>query len=145
MIKKLIKLFKKTKTKKRVVVNKKDKAEIINFVNKAKKTNKIQTEKMEIRKMDNLAKELVENYLKASRRSFLDMGYCFYLFLFRILQRMIFEFSFPIYRHYLKTASKEIINNHKQWLHEFKEWDEAPTITRVSGEKKLDDENNTIH
>ena len=40
MIKKLIKLFKKTKTKKNVVVNKKDKAEIINFVNKAKKTNK---------------------------------------------------------------------------------------------------------
>ena len=80
MIKKLIKLFKKTKTKKNVVVNKKDKAEIINFVNKAKKTNKIQTEKMEIRKMDNLAKELFENYLKASRRSFLDMGYCFYLF-----------------------------------------------------------------
>ena len=58
---------------------------------------------------------------------------------------MIFQFSFPLYRHYLKTTSKEIINNHKQWLHEFKEWDEAPTELRLFGEKKSDDENNTIH
>ena len=75
----------------------------------------------------NIVKELVENYLRASRKSFLDMGYCFYLFLFRVLQRMIFQFSYPVYRHYLKSTSKEILNNHKEWLHEFEEWDQAPT------------------
>ena len=95
--------------------------------------------------MDVLAKELVENYLKASRRSFLDMGYCFYIFLFRLLQRMIFQFSYPVYRHYLKTTSKEILNNHKEWMHEFKEWDEAPTEGKLIGEKKKDHENDTIH
>jgi hypothetical protein len=86
MIKKIIKLFKKTKklkNKKIVVRKKQHNAEIINFINKSK--NKVQTEKMEMKKMDNLAKELVENYLMASRKSFLDMGYCFYLFLFRVL------------------------------------------------------------
>ena len=31
--------------------------------------------------MDNLAKELVETYFKASRKSFLDMGYCAYFFI----------------------------------------------------------------
>ena len=40
--------------------------------------------------MDNLSKELVDSYFKASRKSFLDMGYCAYLILFRVLQRMIF-------------------------------------------------------
>ena len=49
MIKKIIKLFKKTKklkNKKIVVRKKQHKAEIINFINKSK--NKVQTEKMEI-------------------------------------------------------------------------------------------------
>ena len=139
----LRKLKKNKKTKSMIVKN--DKSEVINFVNKSKNSNKIQTEQMEVKKMDALAKELVENYLKASRRSFLDMGYCFYIFLFRLLQRMIFQFSYPVYRHYLKTTSKEILNNHKEWMHEFKEWDEAPTEGKLIGEKKKDHENDTIH
>ena len=144
MKKKIVNFFKKFKKTKSMVV-KNNRSEVINFVNKSKNTNKIQTEQMEIKKMDALAKELVENYLKASRRSFLDMGYCFYIFLFRLLQRMILQFSYPVYRHYLKTTSKEILNNHKEWMHEFKEWDEAPTEGKLIGEKKKDYENDTIH
>ena len=144
MIKKIFKLFKK-KTKFKKKIKKGNKAEVINFINKSKKNNKIQTNADEARKMDNLAKELVENYLRASRKSFLDMGYCFYLFLFRVLQRMIFQFSYPVYRHYLKATCKEILNNHKEWLHEFKEWDEAPSESKLIGEKKPDNENDTIH
>ena len=147
MKKKIVNFFRKfkknKKTKSRIVKN--DKSKVINFVNRSKNSNKIQTEQMEVKKMDVLAKELVENYLKASRRSFLDMGYCFYIFLFRLLQRMILQFSYPVYRHYLKTTSKEILNNHKEWMHEFKEWDEAPTEGKLIGEKKKDLENDTIH
>ena len=149
MIKKIFKLFKKKKIKKNLIKEnlekKKKKAEVINFINKSKNQSKIQTEKMEIKKMDNLAKELVENYLRASKKSFLDMGYCFYLFLFRLLQRMIFQFSYPLYRHYLKATSKEVLHNHKEWLHEFKEWDQAPTEGKLIGEKKSDNENDTLH
>ena len=147
MKKKILNFFKKLKKNKKTksMIVKNDKSKVINFVNKSKNSNKIQTEQMEVKKMDALAKELVENYLKASKRSFLDMGYCFYIFLFRILQRMIFQFSYPVYRHYLKTTSKEILNNHKEWMHEFKEWDEAPTEGKLIGEKKKDHENDTIH
>ena len=147
MKKKILNFFRKLKKNKKTksMIVKNDKSEVINFVNKSKNSNKIQTEQMEVKKMDALAKELVENYLKASRRSFLDMGYCFYIFLFRLLQRMIFQFSYPVYRHYLKTTSKEILNNHKEWMHEFKEWDEAPTEGKLIGEKKKDHENDTIH
>ena len=147
MKKKILNFFRKLKKNKKTksMIVKNDKSEVINFVNISKNSNKIQTEQMEVKKMDVLAKELVENYLKASRRSFLDMGYCFYIFLFRLLQRMIFQFSYPVYRHYLKTTSKEILNNHKEWMHEFKEWDEAPTEGKLIGEKKKDHENDTIH
>ena len=147
MKKKILNFFRKLKKNKKTksMIVKNDKSKVINFVNRSKNSNKIQTEQMEVKKMDVLAKELVENYLKASRKSFLDMGYCFYVFLFRLLQRMIFQFSYPVYRHYLRTTSKEILNNHKEWMHEFKEWDEAPTEGKLIGEKKKDHENDTIH
>ena len=146
MVKKIINLFKKTKKKKKKKkIKKQDSAEIIDFVNKSKETNKIQTEQMEMKKMDNLAKDLVDSYFKASRKSFLDMGYCAYLLLFRLLQRMIIHLSYPIYRHYLNSTTKQIVNYHKQWLHEFKEWNEASSERKLPGEKKDDYENDTIH
>jgi len=148
MIKKIFRLFKKkkkSKTRLQKEIKKNNKAEVINFINKSKKNKKIQTNADEARKMDNLAKELVENYLTASRKSFLDMGYCFYIFLFRVLQRMIYQFSYPVYRHYLKLTSNHILNNHKEWLHEFKEWDQAPTDGNLIGEKKKGKDNDTLH
>jgi len=143
MVKKIVNLFKKTKKKKKI--KKQDSAEIIDFVNKSKENNKIQTEQMEMKKMDNLAKDLVDSYFKASRKSFLDMGYCAYLLLFRLLQRMLFHLSYPVYRHYLNQTTKQMVNYHKQWLHEFKEWNEASSERKLPGEKKDDYENDTIH
>jgi hypothetical protein len=72
--------------------NKKDKDKknnILNFVNKSKENKKIQTEDDEIKRMDDLAKELVDVYYKASKKSFLSVGNCFYLFIYRVLQKMI--------------------------------------------------------
>ena len=148
MIKKIINLFKgkkKQKIKKETLINKKNNAKVINFITTAKNKKKIQTEKMEINKMDELAQELVENYRVASNKSFLNIGYCFYFLLFRVMQMMIFQISFPIYRYYHSTASKQIIRNHKAWLHEFKEWNEAPTEKKLIGEKRKDDESETLH
>ena len=148
MIKKIINLFKskkKQKIKKETLINKKNSAEVINFVNTAKKKKKIQTEKMEINKMDELAIELVENYRVASNKSFLSIGYCFYFLLFRVMQMMIFQISFPMYRYYHRSASKQIIRDHKIWLHEYKEWNEAPTEKKLIGEKRKDDESETLH
>tara|TARA_B100000959_G_scaffold257893_1_gene292356 strand:+ start:66 stop:512 length:447 start_codon:yes stop_codon:yes gene_type:complete len=148
MIKKIINLFKskkRKKIKKEIQNNKKINAEVINFVNTAKKNKKIQTEKMEINKMDELARELVENYRVASNKSFLNIGYCFYFLLFRVMQMMIFQISFPVYRYYHRAVSKQIIRDHKAWLHEFKEWDEAPTEKKLIGEKRKDDESETLH
>ena len=44
-----------------------------------------------------------------------------------------------------KITSKEILNNHKEWLHEYKEWDKAPTEGNLIGETKKDSDNDTLH
>jgi len=144
MVKKIFQLFKK-KSKSKKKIKEEKKAEVINFINKSKQSNKIQTEKMETKKMDNLAKEIVDNYFKTSTKSFLDIGYCSYIILYRVLQRMLFELSYPVYRHYLNHTTKQLVNYHKQWLHEFKEWNEASSERKLIGEKKDDNENDTIH
>ena len=43
---------------------------ILNFVNKSKENKKIQTEDDEFKRMDALAKELVDVYYKASKKAF---------------------------------------------------------------------------
>ena len=45
----------------------------------------------------------------------------------------------------MDSQKKEILNNHKEWLHEFKEWDKAPTEGNLIGEKKKDSDNDTLH
>ena len=52
-------------------VRKKKTAKIINFISKSKKINRIQTEDMEQTRMDALAKEMVDNYYGATKKSFL--------------------------------------------------------------------------
>ena len=59
------------KDKKKITKNKKKKsAEIVNFINKSKVNNKIQTEQMEARRMDNLSKELVDSYEQLEEKKF---------------------------------------------------------------------------
>tara|TARA_B100001063_G_scaffold160270_1_gene149641 strand:- start:390 stop:776 length:387 start_codon:yes stop_codon:yes gene_type:complete len=124
---------------------KKKSAKIINFINKSKENNKIQTEDSEIKRMDNLAKELVDVYYDAATKSFLDIGYCFYFFTYRVLQRMIASTSFPVYQNYFKGAAKEILKNYDKWIEKYKDWDGASINDKVKGSNKPRNESDTIH
>ena len=120
-------------------------AKIINFVNKSKENKKILTEREEFNRMDALAKELVDVYYKASKKSFLSVGYCFYLFIYRVLQMMIAQISFPLYRHYYRYASKQILENYEEWIKEYKDWDGSSINDKIEGANKPQDESDTIH
>ena len=120
-------------------------AKIINFVNKSKENKKILTEREEFDRMDALAKELVDVYYKASKKSFLSVGYCFYLFIYRVLQMMIAQISFPLYRHYYRYASKQILENYEEWIKEYKDWDGSSINDKIEGANKPQDESDTIH
>ena len=125
--------------------NEKKSAKIINFVNKSKENKKILTEREEFDRMDALAKELVDVYYKASKKSFLSVGYCFYLFIYRVLQMMIAQISFPLYRHYYRYASKQILENYEEWIKEYKDWDGSSINDKIEGANKPQDESDTIH
>ena len=142
MVKKIFDPFKKNKKKKE---KKQKTAKIINFVNKSKEQKKIVTEREEIKRMDALAKELVDVYYDAARKSILDLAYCFYFLIFRVLQRTISRVSFPIYQYYYKSASKEILSTYNQWIEKYKDWDGASLNDNVEGSKKPRNESDTVH
>ena len=151
MTKKIKTLFKDKK--KRTIKEKKrshNKAEkkvdnLIPFINKSAKSGKIQTEECERTRIDTLAKELIDSFAKSINRSFLNVGDCWSIFIFRTLQTMIFYLSYPVYRYFLNSASEQVTRNHKEWLSSFKEWETAKPKDEILGEKKKDNENDTIH
>ena len=118
---------------------------IINFIKKLKKDKKIVTNKDEYNRLDNLAKELVDVYFKSSKQSFFSIGYCFYVFIFRALQKLIANTSFPLYRYWYRTASKEILENYNLWIEEYKNWDGTSINDKIEGANKPKDESDTIH
>ena len=118
---------------------------IINFIKKLKKDKKIVTNKDEYNRLDNLAKELVDVYFKSSKQSFFSIGYCFYVFIFRALQKLIANTSFPLYRYWYRTASKEILENYNLWIEEYKNWDGTSIDDKIEGANKPKDESDTIH
>ena len=118
---------------------------IINFVKKLKKDKKIVTNKDEHNRLDNLAKELVDVYFKSSKQSFFSIGYCFYVFIFRALQKLIANTSFPLYRYWYRTASKEILENYNLWMDEYKNWDGTSIDDKIEGANKPQDESDTVH
>ena len=123
----------------------KKKGKIINFVNRSKQNKKIQTDRDEFERLDALAKELVDVYYKSAKTSFFSIGYCFYLFIFRVLQSMIAQTSFPLYRYWYRTASKEVLENYDEWMKEYKYWDGTSINDKVEGKNKPQDESDTIH
>ena len=135
----------KLSMKKKILKKKvKKTAKIINFISKSKKINRIQTEDMEQTRMDALAKEMVDNYYGATKKSFLDSALCLYYLLYRVIQKMMVHTSFPVYQNYHKFACEQNLENYKKWLNKSNERDGGAIHNKVV-EAKVGNENDTIH
>ena len=149
MIKKIIKFLKKRRRKSRFQNNSSvssfsKKSNILPFIKTLNRKKNIETEETEQKRIDKVAIDLTDNFNSIARKSFLDMGRCYYIFLFRTLQSMIWNLSYPVYRHYFESVRKQIVRNHKNLLNRFSEWESSPE-ERLIGEKKPDNENDTLH
>ena len=149
MIKKIIKFLEKRRRKSRFQNNSSvssfsKKSNILPFIKTLNRKKNIETEETEQKRIDKVAIYLTDNFNSIARKSFLDMGRCYYIFLFRTLQSMIWNLSYPVYRHYFESVRKQIVRNHKNLLNRFSEWESSPE-ERLIGEKKPDNENDTLH
>ena len=95
---------------------KKNKSKIVEFKTKSLKEQKIETNQDIWNKMDSYAKELVEAFDEKTNRENIDRDHCLYLFHYRLMQKMMFKMSYPAFKYYTRSVSKQLLEHHKEFM-----------------------------
>ena len=109
--------FKDKKTNKN-----KSKSKILEFKTKSLKEQKIETNQDIWNKMDLYAKELVEAFDEKTNRENIDRDHCLYLFHYRLMQKMMFKMSYPAFKYYTRSVSRQLLEHHKEFMNSLDEW-----------------------
>ena len=72
--------------------------------------------------MDLYAKELVEAFDEKTNRENIDRDHCLYLFHYRLMQKMMFRMSYPAFKYYTKSVSRQLLEHHKEFMNSLDEW-----------------------
>jgi len=101
---------------------KKNKSKILEFKIKSLKEQKIETSQDIWNKMDLYAKELVEAFDEKTNRENIDRDHCLYLFHYRLMQKMMLKMSYPAFKYYTRSVSKQLLEHHKKFMTSLDEW-----------------------
>ena len=101
---------------------KKNKSKILEFKTKSLKEQKIETNQDIWNKMDCYAKELVEAFDEKTNRENIDRDHCLYLFHYRLMQKMMIKMSYPAFKYYTRSVSRQLLEHHKEFMNSLDEW-----------------------
>ena len=101
---------------------KKNKSKILEFKTKPLKDQKIETNQDIWNKMDSYAKELVEAFDEKTNRENIDRDHCLYLFHYRLMQKMMIKMSYPAFKYYTRSVSRQLLEHHKEFMNSLDEW-----------------------
>ena len=101
---------------------KKNKSKILEFKTKSLKEQKIETNQDIWNKMDSYAKELVDAFDEKTNRENIDRDHCLYLFHYRLMQRMMMRMSYPAFKYYTRSVSRQLLEHHKEFMNSLDEW-----------------------
>ena len=112
---------------------------------KSKKPDSEWRRKKEIDRIDDLSKELVNNFNKTTSTSTLDPGTIYYYFLFRVLQRMIFSMSYSEYRWIVKEIPSQLVERFKDMMKKYPEIGDHHDNGKTLFEEDKENYDKTIH
>ena len=72
--------------------------------------------------MDSYAKELVEAFDEKTNRENIDRDHCLYLFHYRLIQKMMIKMSYPAFKYYTRSVSRQLLDQHKEFMVSLDEW-----------------------
>ena len=102
------------------------KLNVIPFKTKSLKEQKIETDQEIWNRMDSFSKELVQAYKLKTQKESIDHDHCWYIFYFRVMQKMMFEMSYPAFKYYTTSVSRQLLKQHKDFMNSFDEWTSNP-------------------
>ena len=99
---------------------------LLPFKTKSLKEKKIETHNEIWEKMDAFSKELVDAFKEKSTREALSSEECWYIFYFRVMQRMQHEMSYPSFKFYTNWTSRQLLKSHKNFMNSLDDWTSDP-------------------
>ena len=95
---------------------------VVPFKTKSLKEQKIETNQDIWNKMDSYAKELVEAFDEKTNRENIDRDHCLYLFHYRLMQKMMYRMSYPAFKYYTRSVSRQLLDQHKEFMNSLDDW-----------------------
>ena len=125
---------------------KKNKSKILEFKTKSLKEQKIETNQDIWNKMDSYAKELVEAFDEKTNRENIDRDHCLYLFHYRLMQKMMIKMSYPAFKYYTRSVSRQLLEHHKEFMNSLDEWTSASDDGQDDFGRRIEaNKNKTLH
>ena len=125
---------------------KKNKSKILEFKTKSLKEQKIETNQDIWNKMDSYAKELVEAFDEKINRENIDRDHCLYLFHYRLMQKMMIKMSYPAFKYYTRSVSRQLLEHHKEFMNSLDEWTSTSDDGQDDFGRRIEaNKNKTLH
>ena len=99
---------------------------VIPFKSKSLKDQKLETEQEIWNKIDCFSRELVSAFKDKTHKESIDHDHCWYIFYFRVMQQMMFQQSYPAFKYYTTSVSRQLLKHHKDFMNSFDEWTSNP-------------------
>ena len=93
---------------------------------KSLKEQKIETDQEIWNKMDSFSREIVKAFTDKTHKESIDHDHCYYIFYYRVMQEMMFQMSYPAFKYYTTSVSRQLLKHHKDFMSSFDEWTSNP-------------------
>ena len=126
--------------------NSKELLNVVPFKTKSLKQQKIETDQEIWEKMDVFSKELVKAFKDRTHKESIDHDHCWYIFYYRVMQEMMFQMSYPAFKFYKTSVSRQLLKHHKDFMSSFDEWtSNSEDEEDCFGRSKIIKKNKTLH
>ena len=113
---------------------------------KSLKDQKIETDQEIWNKMDSFSKELVKAYRVKTHKESIDHEHSWYIFYYRVMQEMTLHMSYPSFKYYTTSVSRQLLKHHKEFMNSFDEWTSNPEDEEdLFGRSKIIKKDKTLH
>ena len=120
-------------------------AKVIPFKTKTLKQLKVETNQDIFDKMDAFSKELIQAFRDKTNREGIDRDISLYLFHYRLMQEMMFKMSYPAFKYYTRSVSKQLLDQHKEYMTSLDEWTTDSDGMDDFGRRKEADKSKTLN
>ena len=81
-----------------------------------------------------------------TNRENIDRDHCLYLFHYRLMQKMMIKMSYPAFKYYTRSVSRQLLEHHKEFMNSLDEWTSTSDDGQDDFGRRIEaNKNKTLH